>query len=370
MNVLIIPDKFKGTLTATQAAQAMAKGWQRVRREDDIELLPMSDGGDGFGELLAAAMGAEARPITTIDAAHRRRKALWWWDAANQTAIIESAQIIGLGFLPRGKYHPFDLDTEGLGVAVQEAVAAGARRCIIGIGGSATNDAAFGLARALGWQFLDRQGNEIQRWTDLAVLADLVAPKKKRPFASLLVAVDVQNPLLGAKGCSRIYGPQKGLLPEDMKTAEAALRKLAKVSAEKFGKDLAKMPGAGAAGGLGFGLSAFLGGKLTPGFDLFAKYSGIPAKLKEVDLVITGEGSIDKSSVMGKGVGELVQACQKAFVPCIGLGGQVDASVRRKSALTWVGGMAPDLTDAETAIAKPWIWLTKLAEKAAREYGA
>src|ERR1051325_5987690 len=155
LKVLIVPDKFKGTLTAGAAADLIARGWREARPQDELELLPMSDGGDGFGEVLGRLVAMDEQMVVTVDAAQRPLQARWWWSPASATALIESANILGLPCLPPGKFHPFDLDTFGLGAALQEAARRGARRALMGIGGSATNDAGFGLARAFGWEFLD-----------------------------------------------------------------------------------------------------------------------------------------------------------------------------------------------------------------------
>ena len=168
LHVLIIPDKFKGTLTAAAAAEAVARGWRKARPEDSLDLLPMSDGGDGFGEVTSALLKARVQHVKTVDAAHRPCVTRWWWEPRTQTAIIESAAVVGLAMLPPQRLHPFQLVTLALGAVVRAAAKRGARRCLMGIGGSATNDGGFGLARALGWEFLDRQGEVIEGWTGLA----------------------------------------------------------------------------------------------------------------------------------------------------------------------------------------------------------
>lgn len=365
LHVLVIPDKFKGTLTAQAAAKAIASGWKSSRPKDHLELLPMSDGGDGFGEVLSAQLGGKRQTIRTVDAAHRPCKAHWWWDAKTKTAVIESAKIIGLAQLPRGQYHPFELDTYGLGAVLQAAAAKGARRCFVGIGGSATNDGGFGMARALGWKFLDSGNNEIERWTELDHLVRVVPPKTKRLFAELIVAIDVQNPLLGKFGCSRIYGPQKGLRPEDFPLADKTLGKLAKVTNSTVKEDFAKRPGAGAAGGLGFGLQRFLGAKPKPGVDLFARHAQLTQRLHRADLVLTAEGAIDKSTLMGKGVGEIAVLCQKRKIPCIGFAGYVGDVAQVGKRFTQAHGLTPDFTSKENAMSQPERWLTALAKQVA-----
>lgn len=367
LQVLIVPDKFKGTLTAAEAAAAMARGWRRERPADGLELLPMSDGGDGFGEVMSAALNARVKTVQTVDSLGQPCTAQWWWHAATGTAIIESAKIMGLAQLPAGAPHPFERDTFGLGAAVRAAAAVGARRCLVGIGGSATNDGGFGLARSLDWEFFDRAGAPITRWPELHRLHSLQVPRRKHWFPSLIVAVDVRNRLLGARGCTRVYGPQKGLLPEDFAAAERCLRRLATVTRRQLGRDYAIEPGSGAAGGLGFGFRCFLGARLEPGFELFAHHAGLARRLRAADLVLTGEGAIDKSTLMGKGVGQVADWCRRRGIPCLGLAGAVTARHPAKGGFTQARGLV-DLTTLEEAKARPAHWLTELAREMGRSF--
>lgn len=361
--VLVAPDKFKGTLSAAQAAEAIAKGWRSAKLEDRLDLLPITDGGDGFGEIVSGLLQAEPQTTKTVDAAHRPCTVTWWWHAKSRTAIIESARVIGLAQLPPGKYHPFELDTCGLGEVLLAAAEKGARECLIGIGGSATNDGGFGMAGALGWQFFTNRDEKILRWTVLHSLAQIRPPDKQRLFERVTVAVDVQNPLLGPQGCTRIYGPQKGLRPEDFEFAERCLEQLALILSKELHVDCAEERGAGAAGGLGYGLRCFANAKLEPGFDLFARHANLEQRLKNVELVITGEGAIDSSSGMGKGVGELVEMCKRLNIPCIGIGGVITTPslFERAYALT------PDFVALEEAIGNAAVHLEALAAKAAHE---
>lgn len=365
LKVLISPDKFKGTLTAGQAAEAIARGWSRRRPDDALDLLPMSDGGDGFGEVLSRQLGAQPQRVETVDAAHRPCPSVWWWHAPTRTAIVESARIIGLAMLPRARFHPFDLDTYGLGAVLDAAAEHGARRCQVGIGGSATNDGGFGLARALGWEFLDARGARIPAWTQLRDLDRLQPPARRHLFDELTVAVDVQNPLLGPAGCTRIYGPQKGIQPEDMEPAERCLEQLAVVARHHGRQDLATEPGAGAAGGLGFGLRCFAGARLEPGFALFSRLAGLEDRVKSCQLVITGEGAIDRSTLMGKGVGELARLSRDLEVPCVGLGGVVDETARSSRTFAALHALTPELTTPEAALTEPARWLEELAARVA-----
>lgn len=367
IRVLIAPDKFKGTLSASAAARAIARGWHRVRPGDPLDLLPASDGGDGFGEVLGELLGARPQTTKAVNAAHKPCTVRWWWDAKTESAIVESARVIGLAMLPPGEFHPFALDTYGLGSLLRAAAKRGAQRCIVGIGGSATNDGGFGMARALGWRFLDRAGQQLERWTELGTLVRIVPPRCRRLFKSLTVAVDVRNPLLGARGATRIYGPQKGIRPRDFPTAERCLRRLANVSSEFSGRDFARRPGAGAAGGLGFGLAMFLGARLAPGFELIARRGDLARRLARADLVLTGEGAMDRSTLMGKGVGQIAECCRKLGAPCIGLAGTVVRSQQLTRRFAQLHALT-DLTSAEQAKAKAVFWLERLAQYAALEF--
>lgn len=388
VNVLIVPDKFKGTLTAAAAAEAIARGWRKARPQDLLDLLPMSDGGDGFGEVVSARLRARPMILKTVDAAHRTCKASWWWEPRSKTAIIESAKIVGLAMLPPGKFHPFELDTFGLGAVMRAAQVKGARRILLGIGGSATNDGGFGIARALGWEFLAENGKPVHEWTGLQELAEVCPPGARTRyrgglrqhreskasanmairvpagFGEVIVAVDVQNRLLGAHGSTRIYGPQKGIHPAEFELAEHSLARLAEVMQRQFKHNFARVPGTGAAGGLGFGLLAFLGASLEPGFDLFAKLAKLERRLRSADLVVTGEGAIDKSTLMGKGVGEVAQRCRALKIPCIGLAGSVPPDCRHTKKFAQVHALT-DLTSVARAKAKPARWLEQLAENVA-----
>lgn len=364
LHILIIPDKFKGTLTARAAAKAIALGWRDARPEDSLDLLPMSDGGDGFGDVTSALLQAKSQRVRTVDAAHRPCLARWWWEPRTKTAIIESAAVIGLAMLPRKRFHPFQLDTQGLCAVMRAALKAGATRCLMGLGGSATNDGGFGLAQALGWQFLDGDGRLIEHWQDLHLLQSIRAPQQRRWFARCLAATDVQNPLLGPQGATRVYGPQKGLRPRDFALAERCLKRLAQVVKQQFGRDFAREPGAGAAGGLGFGLLAFLRARLQPGFDLFAQQAALERRLRAADLVITGEGMIDRSTLMGKGVGRIAERCQRLNIPCIGLAGMVSANRNTAESFNQIHALT-ELTTLAQAKARPAYWLGRLARRAA-----
>jgi glycerate 2-kinase len=274
--------------------------------------------------------------------------------------------VIGLALMPPGRFHPFDLDSFGLGTLLRAAEARGASQVLMGIGGSATNDGGFGLARSLGWDFLNGSGHAIDRWIKLDTMASLRPPKHPHLFRSLIVAVDVQNPLLGPHGCTRVYGPQKGLRKQDFPHAERCLGRLARVVQSTMGRDYALEPGAGGAGGLGFGLSSLLGAQLQPGFDVFARQAKLTRRLAAADLVITGEGALDRQTLMGKGVGQIGLLSRKHHIPCLGLAGKVLARGTQRC-FTATRSLT-DLTTLEEARTRPAYWLQQLAARAARDF--
>ena len=363
LSILIAPDKFKGTLTAAQAAMAVARGWKAARPEDTLTQLPITDGGDGFGRLMAEALGADLVTVETQDAAHAPTTAPCWMVHDSGTAIIESANVIGLAMLPAEKRRPLKLDSQGLGIVLRDERLACCRQRIIGIGGSASNDGGFGMAQELGWRFENARGKPIRAWVDLVNLQNIHSPKSKF-FGKAIVAVDVQNTLLGPNGCTRVYGPQKGLREEDIPRAEAALGLLGEVWEAQTGEDAASLPGAGAAGGLGFGLHCFAGAKIRSGFEIFAEASGLDALLREADVVVTGEGAMDRQTLMGKGVGALAQRARVNGCRCVGLAGLVENRPALAEVLDDCRALT-DLTTATGAEADAARWLEQLAREVA-----
>jgi glycerate kinase len=247
------------------------------------------------------------------------------------------------------------------------------RICFVGIGGSATNDGGFGLARSLGWQFITRSGQLLERWRQLEELGLIVRPARRLVLRQLRVAVDVRARLLGVWGATRVFGPQKGIRPEDVKPAERCLRRLARVVNEqmRLPADPSKLPGSGAAGGLGFGLSVFVGGPLEPGLRLFAGQTQLKEQVRETQLVITGEGRIDETSVlMGKGVGWVARWAARWKKPCLGLAGALEGTHITRPHFSELLGIAPALATPEAAMAEPARWLRELARQAAGAWPA
>ncbi|MGE5529189.1 MAG: glycerate kinase, partial [Patescibacteria group bacterium] len=260
MHIILAPDSFKGSLSARQAAEAMAAGARRAFPDAVLTLVPMADGGEGTAEALLDATGGEKREITVCGPAGRPVRAFYGLLGDGKTAVLEMASASGLNLVPAGERNPLHTTTRGTGELILAALDAGARRVLIGIGGSATNDGGAGLAQALGYRLLDGDGRDLPPGgAALARLARLEAYGADPRLGSVefVAACDVTNPLLGPEGASAVYGPQKGATPAMVAELDHALARFAEVVRRDLGLDVADMPGAGAAGGLGAGLVAF-----------------------------------------------------------------------------------------------------------------
>ena len=330
MKVGVIVDKWKGTLSAKRASQIIVDSWAS-QDETPVRFIqsPMSDGGEGFGEIIGQTMGGESELIASRDAAGKNIDVTWWHICQKSTGVFETSESNGLARLQPNKFHPFSLDTYGVGQVIRHISGMSVDKLFLGIGGSATNDGGFGMARAIGYKFINSSGNEICKWTDLGSLECIKTPDRRLKdligSMEICVACDVENPLLGDLGATEIFGPQKGLVKKsDREKAESYLKKLSQVTHKFFGKDHANLPGAGAAGGLGFGLSAFCGAKFHQGFQLFADLSDLNSLINECDIIITGEGQLDSSSLMGKGSGGVLKMCHRVSKPVIIICGAAD----------------------------------------------
>lgn len=322
MRVLVAPDKFKGSLTAAEAASHIAGGWQEAWPDCDIAIHPVADGGDGTLHAIAATTGgASWQTAPARDARGRIREAAWLWQPDAETAWIEVARVCGLASLAPHELDPLTATTAGVGDMLLAVRDAGARKAILCLGGSATNDAGCGMAATLGFEFRDSGGVAFDPVPlSLAQLAYIAAPRGL-PIREVTALTDVRNPLLGPMGASRAYGPQKGASPEAVAQLERALARLAEVAARDLGDANPLAPGAGAAGGLGFGVLAFLRGRLLPGFDTIAAATGLPAAVAAADIVITGEGRIDEQTAAGKapqGVADLARQHGKRVIAFAG----------------------------------------------------
>ena len=337
MRILIAPDKFKGARNAREVAESIAAGLREVLPDAEMDVAPIADGGEGTAEAICDALGGSWLKCKAHDPLGREIEAHYVWIDQGKLAVMEMSEAAGM---KRLRPNEFDVDlatTFGVGEMILDAAERGAQQIIIGLGGSATNDGGFGMARALGFHFyasislaeylLTRLRRKPPRGPELigsvAELRTLERIKKPENISlpKIVAAVDVQNPLLSENGATRVFGPQKGATPNQIGELERALTRLADVVAEQFGFDYRDKPGAGAAGGIGFGLMSFCGATIRPGFDVVAESIGLEAKMKDVDLVITGEGSLDRQTLEGKtpaGVARLARKLGKRVFAIVG----------------------------------------------------
>lgn len=372
--VLVAADKFKGSLTAVEVAERVTAGLRRVVPDVRVEALPVADGGDGT-VAAAVAAGFERREVRVagplgdeVTAAFALRE---------DTAVVEMAEASGLQRLPEGVLAPLTASTYGSGELLRAALDAGARTIVFGVGGSATTDGGAGMLAALGARFLDADGEPVAPGGGgLAALAsaDLSGLDPRLSDVELVLASDVDNPLTGPKGAPAVYGPQKGASPEDVAALDAALAHFAEVLAQAEGvgaraAEYAASPGAGAAGGIGYG-ALLLGARFRPGIEVMLDVLGFAPALERADLVITGEGSLDEQTLHGKapaGVAaaaraagkEVVAVCGRLALPADALG---RAGIRRAYPLTAVE------PDVEKCIAEAGPILERVAEGIARDF--
>jgi glycerate kinase len=362
MRVVFAPDKFAGTMSAVEASAAMARGWARRAPGDELTVIPMSDGGPGFVDVLHTALGGDLHAVTVTGPYGEPTPATVL--KVGDTAYVESAQAVGLHLTAPEDRAPERAHTCGLGELLDQALVTGARRIVVGLGGSATNDGGAGMLAALG---ATADGGTLD--TGPAGLADLTAvetAKVRDAFAGvdLVMASDVDNPLLGINGATKIYGPQKGVSDERLVVVDSWLQRFAEVTDRK----LAAQKGAGAAGGLGFALM-LLGATRTPGVTLVAEAVGLEEHLAKADLVVTGEGAFDFSSRSGKVPYGVAEIASRTLVPCIALAGRVLIGSREMRALGVESAYSVvDLVGEERALGAPADALADLAERTARTW--
>jgi glycerate 2-kinase len=339
MKILVAPDKFKGSLSAREVAENIAIGLREVLPEAKIDIVPMADGGEGTADVICDALHGSWVNCRAHDPLGREIETRYAFVEDRKLAVMEMSAAAGMKLLRPDEYDVDRASTFGVGEMLLDATRHGANEIIVGLGGSATNDGGFGMARALGFRFLDERDNEIKAIAALLELQRIVRqnvevlvpstyPEKRRsprraPLQRLRViaAADVRNPLLGENGATRVFGPQKGMKPGEIDMFEQALAKYADVVARDLYVDFRNEPGTGAAGGLGFGLMSFCGAELRSGFDVVSEAVGLESKMKDVDLVITGEGSLDRQTLEGKtpaGVSRLARKLGKRVFAIVG----------------------------------------------------
>jgi glycerate kinase len=339
MRILIAPDKFKGALGAREVAENIAAGLRDVLADPKIDIVPVADGGEGTAEVICSALGGSWLKCKVHDPIGREVEARYAYVSERTLALMEMSEAAGLRRLSDSERDPLRASTFGVGELILAATKHGAKEIIIGLGGSATNDGGFGMARALGFHFFAGANEltgvvaELQKLTKIEPPGKaeqmpestndrhLTRPHLQRHLPRIIAAADVRNPLLGENGASRVFGPQKGASDKDIRILEPALTKLADVISRQFHFDYRDQPGAGAAGGLGFALMSFSGATIRPGFEVVAESIELKSKLRAVDFVITGEGSLDRQTLEGKapaGVARLAREVGRPVFAIVG----------------------------------------------------
>jgi glycerate kinase len=324
--VVLAPDKFKGSLTAAEVGDALAAGMLDVLPGLDVIKLPVADGGDGtvaaalsagFEEIIVDAVGPTGEPVQAAYALHGNR------------AVVELAAVVGLSMLPGGRLDPLTSSTYGLGLVIADAIRRGAQTIVLGLGGSASTDGGAGMAQALGARLLDADGHDLSHGggalQGLARL-DLRALRETLGSSSIMVASDVDNPLLGADGAAAVFGPQKGADTHQVEALERGVRRWSELVSRATGRNEADRPGAGAAGGAGFAALALLNAKIRPGIELILELVDFDRRIVGADLVVTGEGSLDDQSLAGKAPVGVARAAARSGVPVVAVAGRLQLS--------------------------------------------
>lgn len=327
MKILIAIDSFKGSLTSEEAGQAVQIAIRQTNPNIETEIVPIADGGEGMLSVMQKAIEGTMHTLLVHNPLMKIIPASYGISPDRKTAFIEMANASGLPLIPEEKRNPLKTTTYGTGELIRDALENGCSEIIIGIGGSATNDAGIGMLQALGYRFLDKQGNVLGQGGEMmGKVAHIDISQKHRMLKNthFTVACDVQNPFYGPNGAAFVFAPQKGATPEMVYLLDQGLRSFAQVIFKETGKDITNLPGSGAAGGLGGSLSAFLNADLQAGADLLLEFSQFERKLGNTQLILTGEGKIDKQSLMGKITGKILQIGKEKDIPVIAIAGCVE----------------------------------------------
>lgn len=371
MKFVLAPDSFKESMTAQEAADAMERGIKKVIPDAECVKVPMADGGEGTVQSLVDATGGEIIEVEVTGPDGRRVKAMFGLLGDGDTAVIEMASASGIHLIKKEERNPLHTTTYGTGELIKAALDKGVKRIFIGIGGSATNDGGAGMIQALGAKLLDESGKELAfggGTLDRLHRVDLTSLDERVKDITIEVACDVTNPLTGEKGASHIFGPQKGATPEMVKVLDCNLVHYANIIKEQLGKDIASTPGAGAAGGLGFGLMAFLGAELKRGVELVIKYTNLEEKMQGANYVFTGEGSVDSQTVFGKTPYGVSKTAEKLNIPVIAFAGRIGDGIEvlYEHGIKSIIGILPGAVAIETALKEGAENLERASENIAR----
>lgn len=371
MKIVIAPDSFKESLTALEAANAAEEGFKKVFPCAEIVKLPMADGGEGLVHSLVSSLFGKIIPQEVTGPLGKKVEAFFGLIHNGKTAVIEMAAAAGLHLVPRSERNPLLTTTYGVGELILAALDQGVERIIVGLGGSATNDGGAGLAQALGVRILDENGNEIEfGGGGLSAVSsiDLAGLDPRLSQITIEAACDVTNPLLGPEGASAVFGPQKGATPEMVGLLDRNLGRFADVIEQYLGKDVRNVPGAGAAGGLGAGLLAFLSCRLRKGVEIVIEATGLEKQVQDADLLITGEGKIDSQTVYGKTPAGVAAVGKKYDVPVVALAGTLGAGFETvyDHGIDAVFSIVPGVVTLEEALQNAYSNMVHASENIAR----
>lgn len=336
MKIVIAPDSFKESLTAAQVCAALRRGILKAKPDARIISVPMADGGEGTLDAILQSASGRRIQARVRDPLGKPVRAQFGWIASSRTAIVEMAEASGLVRVPPARRNPLKTSSFGTGELIRKALDLGATRILLTLGGVATNDAGAGIARALGYRFLDARGNPVPEGAEgLLQLARIDASRRHPALRSVkfTAACDVKNPLCGPRGSAKVFGPQKGATTAMIPKIDAALRRFAQVVKKDLSKNILNAPGAGAAGGAGAGALAFLNATLEPGVDIVIGALDLERKMKGADYVVTGEGKIDAQTRFGKTPFGVARAAGKLGIPVIAFCGALDAGQKALRAM-------------------------------------
>lgn len=363
MKIIIAPDKFKGTLTSMQVCENIREGLLQAGVHNDIELFPMADGGDGFAEVMKFYLNTQTIYCNTVDPLFRNIRAAYEWDASNKTAVIELAAAAGLVLLKENEQNPLHTSTYGTGLMIADAVKKGAEKIILGLGGSATNDAGIGILAALGFELKDKAGTVLQPVGKNLSHIETIDLPGELPSITFIIASDVTNRLYGKTGAALVYATQKGANENEVQLLESGLRDFAAVVKNQTAKDIASFAGSGAAGGVAAGLSAFFILQVQSGATVIMEAGRLPKRLPGTGIIITGEGKIDTQTLNGKVVQQVATLGKRHHIPVIAVCGinELDEKAFTEAGLNAVYPVVSKKVTRENALANAAALLQKKA---------
>lgn len=355
MKVIAAIDSFKGSMTSMEAGNAVKKGILAAKPDAEVVVNPLADGGEGTVDALIEGLGAKKIPVTVTGPLGEKVSCYYGFLEETKSAVMEMASAAGITLVT--KKDPLRASTYGVGEMIADALKRGCKNFMIGIGGSATNDGGIGMLKALGFEFFDEDGNDVGEGAAALAKIEVIQTENKNPLlsgAKFQIACDVKNPLCGKQGATYIFGPQKGVTEEQKEQVDEAMRHYADVTKESLDCDFADCEGAGAAGGLGYAFLSYLAGELIPGVELILQATGLEEKMKNADVVVTGEGRLDAQTVMGKAPVGVAALAKKYNAKVIAFAGSVapEASVCNQAGIDAFFPIVRGVTTLEEAMKK------------------